>query len=282
MSQISGYRCWYCRWNVILHGTSPEYRANVSRLFTPGVATVATWFKRHRATAIGIVASGSSVGAVILPIALERLIPCIGFAWAVRAVALIQLVTLAIAIITLRSRLPPRHSGPWVEPTAFKQKSYTLFIIGTFLAFWGIYTPFFYATSFVSRVSAPENVTTYILAIMNVTSPGFRTYLTDNQASSVFGRIFPNLIADVLGPMNVLVPTVIAAAILLFGWLGVGTWQGFVVFGLFYGFFSGTLVSLPPACVVSLTEATELNKVGTRMGMAFRYTYPCQSLETWC
>jgi len=104
------------------------------------------------------------------------LIPRIGFAWAVRAVALIQLITLAIAIITLRSRLPPRKSGPLVEPTAFKQKSYTLFIAGSFLAFWGIYTPFFYATSFVSGVGAPENVTTYILAIMNVIS---RTYLTD-------------------------------------------------------------------------------------------------------
>jgi MFS family permease len=69
-------------------------------------------------------------------------------------------------------------------------------------------------------------------------------------------------------------PTVIAAAILLFGWLGISTWQGFVVFGVFYGFFSGTLVSLPPAVVVSLTEKTEMNKVGTRMGMAFRYPSP--------
>jgi hypothetical protein len=79
------------------------------------------------------------------------------------------------------------------------------------------------------------------------------------------------MIADVLGPINVLIPTVVVAAILLWGWLGISTWQGFVIFGILYGFFSGTLVSLPPACVVSLTEITELNKVGTRMGMAFRY-----------
>jgi MFS family permease len=135
------------------------------------VAVVSTWFTRRRAGAIGIVASGSSIGAVILPIVLAQLIPRIGFGWAVRVVALIQGCTLLVAILTLQSRLPPRKSGPWVEPKAFLQKSYTLFIVGSFLAFWGIYTPFFYATAYLESVGAPKNVTDYILAIMNVSSP---------------------------------------------------------------------------------------------------------------
>jgi hypothetical protein len=41
---------------------------------------------------------------------------------------------------------------------------------------------------------------------------------------------------------------------------------------IFYGFFSGTLTSLRPACTVSITEVTELNKVGTRVGMAVSIT----------
>jgi fucose 4-O-acetylase-like acetyltransferase len=73
--------------------------------------------------------------------------------------------------------------------------------------------------------------------------------------------------------MNVLIPTVIAAGILLFGWLGTSTWQGFVVFAMFYGFFSGTLVSLPPACVAALTDPSQMSKIGTRMGMVFRYHF---------
>jgi fucose 4-O-acetylase-like acetyltransferase len=87
----------------------------------------------------------------------------------------------------------------------------------------------------------------------------------------VFGRIFPNMVADVLGPINVMIPTVVVAAALLFGWLGISTWQGFVVFVILYGFFSGTLVSLPPACVSALTDIHDMSKIGVRMGMMFRY-----------
>jgi len=76
------------------------------------------------------------------------------------------------------------------------------------------------------------------------------------------------MVADVLGPINVIIPTVVAAGALLFGWLAISTWQGFVVFAMLYGFFSGTLVSLPPACV---SDVHEMSKIGVRMGMMFRY-----------
>jgi hypothetical protein len=142
------------------------------RLFLPGVAVVSTWFKRRRAAALGIVASGSSVGAVIYPITLEKLIPQIGFGWSVRVIALIMIVTLAVSNFTLKSRLPPRKAGPLVEPKAFLQPSYSWFTVGAFLAFWGLYTPFFYSTSYTQRIGAPENVSLYVLSMMNVFSQG--------------------------------------------------------------------------------------------------------------
>jgi hypothetical protein len=90
----------------------------------------------------------------------------------------------------------------------------------------------------------------------------------------VFGRILPNFIADSTGPVNIMIPTVVVSGILLFGWLGTSTWQGFVTLAALYGFFSGTLVSLPPACVASLTKINEMSKIGVRMGMVFRYWIP--------
>ena len=137
-------------------------------LFIPGVAVVSQWFKRRRAFALGLVASGSSVGAVIYPIALEKLIPLVGFGWAVRVLALIQGVTLLAANLTMKSRLPPRKAGPLIELRAFLQPSFTLFAIGAYLAFWGLYTPFFYATSYAEKVNAPPEFAPYVLPIMNV------------------------------------------------------------------------------------------------------------------
>ena len=79
------------------------------------------------------------------------------------------------------------------------------------------------------------------------------------------------MVADALGPINVIIPTVVGAGALLFGWLAISTWQGFVVFAMLYVFFSGTLVSLPPACVSALTDVHEMSKIGVRMGMMLRY-----------
>jgi MFS family permease len=142
-----------------------------NRFFIPAVACVSTWFKQRRAFAIGIVASGSSVGGVIYPIVIGRLIPQIGFGWTVRVVALLQLVTLIIAVIVMKSRLPPRKAGPLVEPKTFLQPSYTLYTIGAFLAFWGLYTPFFYSPLYAEKIHAPTNVSVYLLSMMNVDVP---------------------------------------------------------------------------------------------------------------
>ena len=44
------------------------------------------------------------------------------------------------------------------------------------------------------------------------------------------------------------------------------------MFAALYGFFTGTLVSLAPACCASLTDPRDMNKIGARSGMVFRYT----------
>jgi hypothetical protein len=43
-------------------------RGLLARVQTPAMSTVTTWFFRKRGMALGIIASGSSLGGVILPI----------------------------------------------------------------------------------------------------------------------------------------------------------------------------------------------------------------------
>lgn len=68
----------------------------------------AHWFRRHRAIAVGIVVAGSSVGGIVFPIMLSQLFARIGFAWAVRAMALLLFVVQAVSIPFVRERLPPQ------------------------------------------------------------------------------------------------------------------------------------------------------------------------------
>lgn len=53
--------------------------------FLPAASSVSHWFKYRRATALGVLATGSSIGGVVYPIMLNRLFTQIGFAWTVRA-----------------------------------------------------------------------------------------------------------------------------------------------------------------------------------------------------
>jgi MFS family permease len=64
-----------------------------------------------------------------------------------------------------------------------------------------------------------------------------------------------------------IVPCGFAAGVIIFGLIGTGTVAAIVVISILYGFFSGTFVSLPPACFVLLSPNRGL--VGTRMGMGF-------------
>ncbi len=57
-----------------------------SAVFYSAMSSIGTWFYKNRATAFGVMASGSSLGGVIFPIMVSKLIPQIGFPWTMRAV----------------------------------------------------------------------------------------------------------------------------------------------------------------------------------------------------
>jgi MFS family permease len=115
-----------------------------SAIFLCSMNCTLTWFLKKRGAALGTVASGSSLGGVILPIMVYRLIPKIGFPWTMRAVAFIILGMLIIANLTMKSRLPPRpvnlHVMEFVRP--LREPAFLLVCIASFLFFFGTFLPF--------------------------------------------------------------------------------------------------------------------------------------------
>jgi hypothetical protein len=127
-------------------------------LFTPALAIVGTYFKERRALAFGITATGTATGGLIFPTMARQLLPQMGLGWTLRSMGLIQVITLGIANICLKRRLPPKPKQLLVDCVAFKDFSYTFFACGMFCvcqfsffiswnvertdrmkAFWGMY-----------------------------------------------------------------------------------------------------------------------------------------------
>lgn len=147
-------------------------------LFVPAVAILSTYWSTKIATATGIAAAGSSLGGVVYPIVFYKLQPTIGFAWATRVLGFMMLATLALSNSVMRVRVLPAGRRKFFDLTAFKEPPYVLFVGGSFLAFMGLYAPFFYVQSFaITTGIADPNLAFYFLSIIN--------------ASSTFGRIIP-------------------------------------------------------------------------------------------
>lgn len=114
-----------------------------SMIFYPSMTAVVTWFYQKRALALGITASGSSLGGVIFPIMVQRLIPEVGFGWSMRICAFLILGLMVVANLTIVSRIPP-HPRPvrfmdFISP--FKELPFVLLTFGSFLTFLGMSRP---------------------------------------------------------------------------------------------------------------------------------------------
>ena len=224
-------------------------------VFCPCLAVVSTYFSKRRSLAIGIGASGTATGGIVYPVIVQQLLPKIGFAWTVRIQAFVMLTVSIIALGFLRTRLPPRKSGPIVEWSAFKELSYDLFTIGMFLIFWALYFAIYYIGSFGRNIlHISESSSINDLLIIN--------------GVGLFGRLIPNHLADrFFGPLNVIIPFAFICGLLLYCWAAVTSPGGLIGFAVTYGLFAAAIQGLFPSVVASLT--TDLKKAGVRMGMVF-------------
>ncbi|KAI0023435.1 major facilitator superfamily domain-containing protein [Xylariomycetidae sp. FL0641] len=222
--------------------------------FTPSMALVATYWSKRRGLAVGLATTGNSAGGMIYPTVVRELIPRLGFAWTTRVLAFINLSLLAVVIAFMRPRLPPRKSGPFIDVSAFKELPYLGFVCGTFFLMWANYYTFYYISSFAEETLGVSYEDAAILLIIL------------NGAGIPF-RVFPPMLADRIGPFNVLVPTVAAWAVVAWCWLAVRNVSQYYAWTVFFGIISGSFQCLTATTVAAITK--HLDHVGTRLGMAF-------------
>lgn len=224
-------------------------------LFIPSIAILSTYFSTRIGLAIGLAASGSSFGGVIYPIVFHRLLPTLGFAWATRVLGFLILGTMVVPNVCMRVRVLPAKSRSLLDLKAFTIPAYSLQVVGFFCGFMGLYMPFFYAQVYaLQNHITTENLAFYLLAVMNSTS--------------MFGRIIPNLLGDKFGPINIVIPCTLMSAVLCTCFISATSTAGITVLMAFYGFFSGSFVSLPPSIIVALSMDAR-DKIGTRLGQSF-------------
>lgn len=181
--------------------------------------------------------------------------PRLGLAWATRTVALIQLATLMVPVIWLRSRTATKPLVRWMDWHTITKRddAFTLLMIGMFFGYMGVYITFCYIEIYAYDVcDMAPNVGSYILTITN--------------SGAFFGRLVPNYLSDkYIGPMNAYISFAVAASMIVYGWIAIRDSASLLAFSVFNGFFSGAFVTLGGPIVFALTSDPDI--VGTRMGL---------------
>ncbi|KAJ9150365.1 MFS general substrate transporter [Pleurostoma richardsiae] len=227
-------------------------------VFCPSLAVVSTYFRRRKSLAIGIGMAGSASGGLIFPSMVRQLLPRVGFPWTMRAIACVQLASLAIVNLLMRPRLPPSKGKPVIDPSAFRDPVYCLYAASMFFNFFGVYFAFWYIASFarteIHGQSFSYEESLNLLLILN--------------GVGLVGRVLPNYISDrKAGPINTLLPMSTISGILCLCWIAVENRAGMYSWTVVYAITAAAVQSMSPAALSSLTE--DLRLVGVRTGMVF-------------
>ncbi|KAI4162657.1 MAG: hypothetical protein LQ342_003703 [Letrouitia transgressa] len=223
-------------------------------LFVPSVAVLPTYFSSRIGLAVGLGSSGSSIGGIIYPIMLYRLIGRIGFAWSVRVIGFIALSTLIVPIAVMRMRVKVPKARALIDWSAFTDVPYIVFVVATLIGFMGLSIALFYLSyDAEERGITDTRMAFYVIAIFN--------------AASTFGRAAPNALSDKTGPFNLLAPCAVITGVLILCVTAVRSEAAIIVVAVLTGFFSGVFIAMPPVCFVALIK--DKTRIGTRMGMGF-------------
>lgn len=223
------------------------------------VNCAAGWFNHKRGAALGVLFTGSSIGGIVLPIALTHLINEVGFGWSMRICAFIMLFLLIIANLTVRAYRPPPQAQKvtWAQlAKPFQEIQFILTAIGFFFFSYGFFAVVNYLPVQAISAGMNPNLVNYLLPILN--------------AGSLFGRLFSGFLGDKLGRYNIFIFVCYLSGLWVLAlWLPDTSNAALVAFSALFGFFSGAYVSLITPLIIQISPMAE---IGFRTGLVLFLT----------
>ncbi|KAI0035057.1 MFS general substrate transporter [Vararia minispora EC-137] len=225
-------------------------------VFGPTMAIAGHWFKKRRATALGLISIGSSTGGTLYPIIFGQLVPKIGFAWTMRVFGFLLLGALAFANLVLRRRLPPKNvTGGLMNLRQFRNPAFSLYTAAGFICFLGLYTVLSFINASAPTQGVSSNLVPYMVALGNT--------------GSAVGRLITGMLGDKYGIMNIMIPFTFMASLFTYIWPFAYGNGPVVTITILYGVSSGAFVGLIAGPTMSMGPVED---VGRRTGMYFTIT----------
>lgn len=223
---------------------------SASMIFTPSIAVVNHWFLKRRAVATGFVMTAGGIGGIIFPQIFSALAPKLGWAWAVRVLGFIVLITGGTGTLLQKARLEPDASSQkkTIDLRVLCEPVFNYTTIAIVFVELGFTIPVAYLTSYGSANGMSVQSAYALTPILN--------------GSSILGRLIPGFAADKWGRFNVMVVTTTMTTIMTLAlWLTAGTNQAAIIaYAALFGFWSGSAFSLAPVCMAQISKTEDFGK----------------------
>ncbi|KAH8588796.1 hypothetical protein B0O99DRAFT_600445 [Bisporella sp. PMI_857] len=122
-----------------------------------------------------------------------------------------------------------------------------LLALGMFFAYVGLFSPFFYVTSWSVHQGLNTNISFCMISLIN--------------AANLFGCIIPGILADRYGSYNMMTAAAFTSGIICCCWVKATSLAGVAMLSLAYGFCSGGVTSPQVACATVIKKPQDCGVV---------------------
>jgi MFS family permease len=225
--------------------------AGLACAYTPSLAIVGGWFVRRRNVALGIAATGTGCGTLVLPPLAAALITAYG--WRPACIILAGICGLMLLIAAALVSPPPlggratHRLGKSVRSAPF-----LLLYVSWVMATTGLYVAFLFLPVFARQHGAEPVAAASLVSVIG--------------GVSIAGRMGMGALGRWISTLRLYQISVFAMAGSYLLWLSAASYAGLVVFAVIFGLGYGVRIALTP---VVLIEFFGLAKLGSLLGMFF-------------
>ncbi|KAF9966924.1 hypothetical protein BGZ70_000724 [Mortierella alpina] len=222
-------------------------------LFT-SVTVPVQWFDTKRGLAAGITVAGSGLGGACLAPLNRLMITQLGHRWALRIMGISVIVVVLSVLYCVRTRIPlGRRGGAILDVSHFKDRGFAvIYFMGMFVTF-GYLVPVFLLPKFVTDMGMDPSIGATLVGLF--------------AGVNAVSRIGLGLIADKLGPLNILILSTMFTGLSCFlFWLNAKGLTMTIIFVIIYGINAGGFNSLFPVVAADLMG---LEKLTAAVGLLY-------------
>ncbi|GBE89506.1 major facilitator superfamily domain-containing protein [Sparassis latifolia] len=241
-------------WQLLL-SQGIMFGIGISFCWIPAISLPSQWFAKRRSLATGIASSGTGISAVVLSPVVQVIIDRASIPWALRFIGFLTFACGLAGVALVRQRPVAKKFVQYkvFDLSVLKVPGYPLYLVFCFMQFFGYVTPLFFIPSYCTAIGLSATKASGVLSV--------------TTACNSIGRIIAGQMADLVGPINVLIVFHIMTGLMcIFIWLFAKSLGVIMVFAILWGLWSGPYW---PLSVPTAAKIVGMEKLGSAAAIQF-------------